>query len=216
MIVLSGTIGAGKTSLATFLAEHLGSEAYYESVDDNPILPLFYENPKKYGFLLQNYFLNKRLENIKDAQGSHLDVIDRSIFEDQLLFQLNADLDRATQTEAEIYSDLLHNMMEQVDYSANATIKTPDLLIYVNVSFETMLKRIEKRGRSYEQVNQDPSLYNYYQELTRRYVAWFDQYDASPKLKIDGDQLDFVENEDDLAAVFNLIDQKIKELRIEG
>ncbi|MFL1696004.1 deoxynucleoside kinase [Weissella kandleri] len=216
MIVLSGTIGAGKTSLATFLAEHLGSEAYYESVDDNPILPLFYENPKKYGFLLQNYFLNKRLENIKDAQGSHLDVIDRSIFEDQLLFQLNADLDRATQTEAEIYSDLLHNMMEQVDYSANATIKTPDLLIYVNVSFETMLKRIEKRGRSYEQVNQDPSLYNYYQELTRRYVAWFDQYDASPKLKIDGDQLDFVENEDDLATVFNLIDQKIKELRIEG
>ncbi|KRN75296.1 hypothetical protein IV73_GL000459 [Weissella kandleri] len=216
MIVLSGTIGAGKTSLATFLAEHLGSEAYYESVDDNPILPLFYENPQKYGFLLQNYFLNKRLENIKDAQGSHLNVIDRSIFEDQLLFQLNADLDRATQTEAAIYSDLLHNMMEQVNYSANATIKTPDLLIYVNVSFDTMLKRIKKRGRSYEQVDQDPSLYDYYQELTRRYVAWFDQYDASPKLKIDGDQLDFVENEEDLAVVFNLIDQKIKELRIEG
>ncbi|SUP52542.1 Deoxyguanosine kinase [Weissella viridescens] len=56
MIVLSGTIGAGKTSLTTMLAEHLGSNAYYESVDDNPILPLFYDDPKRYGFLLQNYF----------------------------------------------------------------------------------------------------------------------------------------------------------------
>ncbi|MDN6653842.1 MAG: deoxynucleoside kinase, partial [Lactobacillus sp.] len=43
MIVLSGTIGAGKTSLTKMLAQHLDSEAFYESVDDNPILPLFYE-----------------------------------------------------------------------------------------------------------------------------------------------------------------------------
>ena len=57
MIVLSGTIGAGKTSLTEMLANHLDSKAFYESVDDNPILPLFYENPKKYGFLLQIYFL---------------------------------------------------------------------------------------------------------------------------------------------------------------
>ncbi len=47
MIVLSGTIGAGKTSLTKMLADHLGSKAFYESVSDNPILPLFYENPKK-------------------------------------------------------------------------------------------------------------------------------------------------------------------------
>ncbi len=111
MIVLSGTIGAGKTSLTTLLAEHLGSQAYYESVDDNPVLPLFYENPKKYGFLLQNYFLNKRIENIKDAQGNPLNIIDRSIYEDLLLFQLNADLERTTQTEVDIYGDLLSNMM---------------------------------------------------------------------------------------------------------
>ncbi|QIL50207.1 deoxynucleoside kinase [Weissella coleopterorum] len=215
MIVLSGTIGAGKTSLATLLAEHLGSQAYYESVDDNPILPLFYENPQKYGFLLQNYFLNKRLENIKDAQGSRLNVIDRSIFEDQLLFQLNADLERATQTESEIYRDLLHNMMEQVDTSEHAVVKNPDLLIYVKVSFETMLSRIQKRGRSFEQIDQDPSLFEYYQELTKRYTAWFDQYSASPKLMIDGDTLDFVEHPGDLEQVFQLIDNEIKLLKVE-
>lgn len=56
MIVLAGTIGAGKTSLTQMLADHLGSQAFYESVDDNEILPLFYQDPKKYGFLLQIYF----------------------------------------------------------------------------------------------------------------------------------------------------------------
>ena len=96
MIVLAGTIGAGKTSLTQMLAEHLGTKAYYESVDDNPILPLFYQDPQKYGFLLQIYFLNRRLDEIKEAAQHKLSVLDRSIFEDNLLFRLNADLGRAT------------------------------------------------------------------------------------------------------------------------
>jgi len=212
MIVLSGTIGAGKTSLTTMLAEHLGSEAFYESVDDNPILPLFYENPQKYAFLLQNYFLNKRLDNIKDAQGSKLNVIDRSIFEDLLLFKLNADLDRATQTEVQIYGDLLNNMMEQVDFSDEAIVKTPDLLIYIHVSFETMLARIQKRGRDFEQIAHDPSLYNYYKSLNERYVAWFDSYDRSPKLSIDGDKYDFVGDPAAAEEVLALVEAKVNEL----
>ena len=212
MIVLSGTIGAGKTSLTTMLAEHLGSDAFYESVDDNPILPLFYENPKKYAFLLQNYFLNKRMDNIKDAQGSKLNVIDRSIFEDLLLFQLNADLERATQTEVQIYGDLLNNMMEQVDFSDDAIVKTPDLLIYIHVSFDTMLARIQKRGRDFEQIDHDPSLYDYYKTLNERYIAWFEGYDRSPKRSIDGDKYDFVNDPEAAKKVLSLIDEKVDEL----
>lgn len=212
MIVLSGTIGAGKTSLTTMLAEHLGSDAFYESVDDNPILPLFYENPKKYAFLLQNYFLNKRMDNIKDAQGSKLNVIDRSIFEDLLLFQLNADLERATQTEVQIYGDLLNNMMEQVDFSDDAIVKTPDLLIYIHVSFDTMLARIQKRGRDFEQIDHDPSLYDYYKTLNERYIAWFEGYDRSAKLSIDGDKYDFVNDPEAAKKVLSLIGEKVDEL----
>ena len=80
MIVLAGTIGAGKTSLTQMLAEHLGTKAYYESVDDNPILPLFYQDPQKYGFLLQIYFLNRRLDEIKEAAQHKLSVMDRLIW----------------------------------------------------------------------------------------------------------------------------------------
>ena len=72
MIVLAGTIGAGKTSLTKLLSDHLNSQAFYESVDDNPILPLFYKDPKKYAFLLQIYFLNKRLDSIKKANSNKI------------------------------------------------------------------------------------------------------------------------------------------------
>ncbi len=208
MIVLSGTIGAGKTSLTKMLAQHLDSEAFYESVDDNPILPLFYEDPKKYGFLLQIYFLNKRLAQIKKAQVVTKNILDRSIFEDALLFQLTADLDRATQTEVDIYKSLVDNMMAEIPGGAS---KDPDLLIHVRVSFDTMLARIKKRGRSYEQIDENPSLYEYYQELNSRYDDWFENYDRSPKIQIDGDRFDFVENLKARAEVFDMIDAKLSE-----
>ncbi|MBZ6010291.1 deoxynucleoside kinase [Leuconostoc gelidum] len=211
MIVLSGTIGAGKTSLTEMLANHLDSKAFYESVDDNPILPLFYENPKKYGFLLQIYFLNKRLAQIKVAQTTGTNnIVDRSIYEDALLFQLTADLNRATQTEVDIYKSLVDNMM--ADITGVDDIKNPDLLIHVRVSFETMLERIEKRGRSFEQIAANPDLYEYYKELNKRYDVWFESYDRSPKVQIDGDRFDFVMNDEARYKVLDMIDTKLSEV----
>ena len=210
LLVLAGTIGAGKTSLTKFLADHLGTEAFYESVDDNEVRPLFYKDPKKYAFLLQIYFLNKRFDSIKQAYADDNNILDRSIFEDSLLFHLNADLGRATDTEVQVYDSLLDNMMQELPYAAHK--KRPDLLVHVRVSFETMLSRIQKRGRSYEQLDYDPTLYDYYKELNKRYDAWYDDYDESPKMQIDGDQLDFVENETDRKKVINMIDERLKTL----
>lgn len=210
MIVLSGTIGAGKTSLTQLVADHLGSQAFYESVDNNPVLPLFYKDPKKYAFLLQIYFLNKRYDAIKSAFASDLDILDRSIFEDSLLFKLNADMGRATQTEFDVYDSLLQNMMEDLDFAPHQ--KAPDLLIHISVSFDTMLARIAKRGREYEQIANDPGLYDYYQQLNARYVDWYAAYDKSPKMQINGDELNFVDDKAARAEVLRLIDNKINAL----
>ncbi|WDF82077.1 deoxynucleoside kinase [Lacticaseibacillus pabuli] len=214
MIVLSGTIGAGKTSLTHMIADHLGTQAFYESVDGNPVLPLFYKDPKKYAFLLQIYFLNKRFDSIKAAFKSDRDVLDRSIFEDSLLFKLNADLGRATQTEFDVYNSLLHNMMEEMPFEEHQ--KTPDLLIHIRVSFDTMLARIAKRGRPYEQVAEDPSLYTYYKELNERYDKWYADYDQSPKIQIDGDRYNFVDDTNARQDVLHLIDDKINDLGIKA
>nr|WP_252192264.1 deoxynucleoside kinase [Secundilactobacillus kimchicus] len=211
MIVLSGTIGAGKTSLTTLLSEALGTEPFYESVADNPILPLFYKDPKQYGFLLQIYFLNKRFDSIKQAMSNDNNVLDRSIYEDELFTKLNADMGRITQQEFDVYQALLHNMMQEIGMVSNYK-KAPDLLIHIDLSLEEQMRRIKKRGRDYEQTKVDPTLKDYYQNLHNRYIDWYDNYDYSPKMKIDGDKYDFVENTKDRFTVLNMITEKLFEL----
>ena len=210
VIVLAGTIGAGKSSLTALIANRLGSEAFYESVDDNEVLPLFYAEPEKYAFLLQIYFLNKRFDSIKQALTHENNVLDRSIYEDSLLFHLNADLGRANETEVKVYDDLLQNMLQELPYAAHK--KRPDLLVHIHISFPKLLERIKKRGRPYEQIETDPTLYDYYQMLNERYDQWYEDYDESPKIQIDGDKYDFVEDPEACQYVLALIEKKIEEL----
>ncbi|HEL0822861.1 TPA: deoxynucleoside kinase [Streptococcus equi subsp. zooepidemicus] len=209
LIVLAGTIGAGKSSLAAALGEHLGTEVFYEVVDNNPVLDLYYQDPKKYAFLLQIFFLNKRFKSIKEAYQADNNILDRSIFEDELFLTLNYKNGNVTKTELEIYQELLANMLEELEGMPK---KRPDLLIYIDVSFEKMLERIEKRGRRFEQVDDNPDLEAYYHQVHGEYPTWYERYDVSPKMRIDGNKLDFVQNPEDLATVLQMIDEKLKTL----
>lgn len=209
LIVLAGTIGAGKSSLAAALGEYLGTDVFYEAVDNNPVLDLYYQDPKKYAFLLQIFFLNKRFKSIKEAYKADNNILDRSIFEDELFLKLNYKNGNVTKTELEIYQELLANMLEELEGMPK---KRPDLLIYIDVSFDKMLERIEKRGRSFEQVDGNPGLEEYYYQVHGEYPDWYQQYDVSPKMKIDGDTLDFVQKPEDLAKVLDMVDEKLKEL----
>lgn len=210
MIVLAGVIGAGKSSLTSILAEHLGSQAFYEGVEENPILPLYYQDMKRYTFLLNVYLLNTRLSQINKAVQIPNSVIDRSIYEDKLFFKMNTDAGTADKTEYDIYSSLVDNMLEDIP---NTPSKKPELLIYIRVPYDVMLKRIKKRGREYEQITTDPTLADYYQRLIKYYHSWYKKYDMSPKIKIDGGKYDFIANEADKKAVLKQIDNKLKELR---
>lgn len=79
MIILAGMIGVGKTTYTSLLAKELGTTAFFEPVDNNPILDKYYEDPEKYGFALQIYFLNKRFKAIKKAYDTDNNVLDRSV-----------------------------------------------------------------------------------------------------------------------------------------
>ncbi|KRL87501.1 deoxynucleoside kinase [Ligilactobacillus apodemi] len=225
MITLSGIIGSGKSSLTEILAKELGTKAYYEPVKDNPVLPIFYkgneiaakkraagdkEATNPYAYLLQTFFLNRRFAMIKASMQEDNNILDRSIYEDEIFMKMNTEMGNATQVEYDIYKSLLANMMEELPYASHK--KSPDLMITIKVSYPTMLQRIEKRGRDYEQVEQDPSLVEYYQRLLGHYDVWMDEYDASPLLVIDGDKYDFVANVNDRVIVLEQIEQKLYEL----
>ena len=210
MIVLAGVIGAGKSSLTDILAQHFHSKAFYEGVDDNPILPLYYQDMQRYTFLLNIYLLNTRLKQINEANKLKNSVLDRSIYEDKLFFKMNKDKGTADETEYNTYVSLFDNMLEDIPAQPS---KKPELLIYIDVPYDVMLKRIQKRGREFEQLSADPSLATYYQTLIAYYTDWYRHYDKSPKLRIDGGKYDFIANEEDKQAVVKLVDKKLAELR---
>ncbi|KRL83865.1 deoxynucleoside kinase [Ligilactobacillus apodemi] len=225
MITLAGIIGSGKSSLTEILSKELGTKAFYEPVEDNPVLPLFYkgneiaakkraegdkEATNPYAYLLQTFFLNRRFKMIKQAMQEDNNVLDRSIYEDAIFMKMNTDMGNATKVEYDIYQKLLDNMLEELPYAAHK--KSPDLMVMIYVSYDTMIKRIQKRGREYEQVENDPALVEYYQRLLHYYDSWKEEYDASPLLVIDGDKYDFVNNEEDHNKVLNMIEAKLVDL----
>ena len=206
VITIAGFIGGGKSSLAKILSEHLDSEAFYESVDDNPILPLFYTASKeeislnRYPFLLQLWFLNTRFKSIKRALTNKNNVLDRSIYEDLYFCQVNYELGRISELEFEIYKSLLNNMLEELDELPK---KAPDLMVYLKGNFETFLSRIVGRGREYEL---DEELYDYYYKLWQGYDNWIQEYyTLSEIVVIDIDKYDYVNNQEDKKEVLKLI-----------
>lgn len=114
MITLAGIIGSGKSSLTEILSRELGSIPFYEPVEDNPVLPLFYkgnelaakkrqagekDSTNPYAYLLQTFFLNRRFMMMKKALQSRNNILDRSIYEDAMFMRMNTEMGNATQVE---------------------------------------------------------------------------------------------------------------------
>lgn len=216
IIVIGGMIGAGKTSVAELVADALGTEVFYENVDDNDILPLFYtaseeeQEAKRYPFLLQLEFLSSRFKNIKDALINQNNVLDRSIYEDWYFCKINNKLGRISDTEFKIYEKLLNNMMEELEELPK---KSPDLMVYLTGSFDTILHRIGLRGREFEQ---DQGLMDYYHTLWSGYDDWVENYyHASQVLVINIDEFDVVNRPEDADRLIKMVENKLVEMNIE-
>ena len=210
LLVVGGMIGLGKSSVAKILGEHFQSDVFYESVDDNPLLPLFYSESeeeiqrKRYPFLLQLYFLNTRFKSIKEALVNDNNVLDRSIYEDWYFAKKNMELGRISQLEMDIYENLLNNMMEELE---SLPKKAPDIMIYLKGSFETVMNRIKLRGRDFEV---DDSLKEYYHFLWKDYDNWVkNHYKASEVLVIDMNVMDV----DDKIKLIQMVEEKLKQVR---
>ncbi|WP_245826759.1 deoxynucleoside kinase [Trichococcus collinsii] len=210
MLVMAGMIGAGKSTYTEMISRRLGTEAFFESVDYNPILDKFYDNPQKWAFSLQIYFLNTRFRSIKAALTDDNNVLDRSIYEDALFTRVNHLQGNISEEEMDIYNDLLANMMEELEGMPK---KAPDLLIYLDGSFETILDHIRKRGREFEQIEDDSELLAYYELLFKNYEQWYQEYDQSSKIRINIDTFDIVNNSGDEEKVMAIIENALLEVR---
>jgi len=195
-IAVAGNIGAGKTTLTSLLSKHYGWDAHFEDVEDNPYLNDFYKNMQGWSFNLQIYFLNTRLSQMLDIRKSGKTVIqDRTIYEDAYIFAPNLHESGLMSTRD------FENYFSLFQLTASL-IQPPDLIIYLKASVPALVKRIQSRGRDYE----NSIRLDYLQKLNQRYETWIESYSYGKSLVIDVDTCDFSENKEDLSHVINKID----------
>ncbi len=198
-LAVSGNIGSGKTTLTEKLAKHYGWKAEFEAVDDNPYLPDFYEDMKRWAFHLQVYFLNSRFNQIKKIQESTIPTIqDRTIYEDAYIFASNLYKSKLlTERDYWNYRSLFDSMISHV--------KAPDLLIYLKADIPKLVGQIEKRGRSYETAMR----IDYLKNLNSHYEDWIGNYKEGKLLIVDVNELDFVERPEDFSFIVEKIEREM-------
>lgn len=198
-IAIAGNIGAGKTTLTKLLSKHYKFEGHYEDVMKNPYLDDFYDQMERWSFNLQIYFLNSRFRQIMDfAKNGKKIIQDRTIYEDAFIFapNLNA-MGLMTKRDYDNYLALFDTMLNLV--------KPPDLLVYLQSSIPSLVNKIHKRGRDYEKTIS----IEYLSRLNERYEAWISNYTSGKLLKINVDDLDFVENKSDYETILELIKKEL-------
>jgi len=181
-IAIAGNMGSGKSTLVDFLARTYDVSPFYEPNEENPYLPDFYKDMKRWAFRSQLYFLSNKFRLHQELDRTPgVVALDRTIFED-----------------AEIFATALHQMrkIDKRDWQTYwgfyqailDAIKPPDLMIYLRCSMRTLRQRIKLRGRAMEQ---DVPL-AYLKRLDRLYEKWIDSYDMSEVLVLETDKLDYI------------------------
>lgn len=181
-IAIAGNMGSGKSTLVDFLARTYDVAPFYEPNDENPYLPDFYKDMKRWAFRSQLYFLSNKFRLHQELDRTPgVVALDRTIFEDAEIFatalhQMRKIDKRDWQTYWDFYQAILD------------AIKPPDLMIYLRCSMRTLRERIKLRGRAMEQ---DVPL-AYLKRLDKLYEAWISSYDMSEVLILETDKLDYI------------------------
>ena len=142
-IGIAGMIGAGKSTLASALGEHLGIDVYFEPVEDNAYLEDFYSDTARYAFATQIYLLNRRFQQHQEIIWRGRSAVqDRTIYEDSIFAKMLAEQGLMDRRDYDTYQQLFKHM-------SNFMCK-PNLIVYLDVSPERSMERIQQRGRGME------------------------------------------------------------------
>jgi len=195
-IVVEGPIGAGKSSLARKLAARMGADLVLENADDNPFLPHFYQDRRRYALPVQLFFLVSRVEQARRLVQGELfttaTVADFMLDKDPLFARLTLADD-----EFRLYRQLYDGLKPPAT--------SPDLVIYLQASPTTLMERVKKRGRAYER----QLVEGYLGELVKAYSEFFYHYDSAPLLTVNSEHLNFADRDAD----FQLLVERIQDMR---
>jgi deoxyadenosine/deoxycytidine kinase len=198
-LVIEGNIGAGKTTLAKKIAADHNAKIILERFADNPFLPKFYKNPKRYSFPLELSFLADRYHQLKEELTTDLFqplIVADYYFMKSLIFS------RQTLTNDE------YNLYRQLFEIIHKSLPKPDLFVYLSMSTDRLLNQIKLRARDYEQT----ITAEYLEKIHGSYLEFIRQQPTLPTLIIDANNINFVNNKEDYKKVTEAIFSKDYEL----
>ena len=195
-IVVEGPIGCGKTSLANKLAQRMGATTLLEDAAANPFLPQFYRDMKRHALPTQLFFLFQRVAQLEGLKQPDLfakpTVSDFTLAKDPLFARLTLD-----DAEYQLYRQIFDHVKPQAP--------TPDLVIYLQASVNTLVGRVKKRGNPIETTIDE----DYLRKLSEAYTRYFYNYDESPLLIVNSERLNFV----DVPAHVDLLIERVNAMR---
>jgi deoxyadenosine/deoxycytidine kinase len=198
-IAVAGNIGAGKSSLTSLLADRLGWVALPELVDTNPYLAEFYEHMEQWSLHSQLFFLSRRMRDLsalRQDPGSFIQ--DRSVYEDAEIFARNLYLQGyMSERDWQLYHGLYTTLVGSAPH--------PDLVIYLRASGPTLLDRIARRGRRFEQTITS----EYLSHLDALYEGWIARFDDCPVLSVLTDEVDFVERPEHVDVIARAVLERL-------
>jgi len=197
VITIAGTVGVGKSTMTNALANALNFRTSFEKVDTNPYLDKFYNDFSRWSFHLQIYFLAERFKEQKrmfEYGGGFIQ--DRSIYEDTGIFaRMHYEKGTMSEVDYETYTGLFDAMVMSPYFPA------PDLLIYLEGTFDEVVERIKERGRPMEQ--QTPV--EYWKEMNQRYENWINNFNACPVLRLNITEYDLLKDESSVEDIVKKI-----------
>lgn len=193
-IVVDGMTGVGKTSLMDVLVKEFGFNPYNEIFrDENDLLGKYYSEGRRWCFPMQLSFLNNRYIQYKEACELGNAGMDRSIYSDPIFAELYYKTGDMEPEEYFVYKSMFRTLVD--------SLAPPELIIYLEVSAEEAIRRIKLRGREDELKVQN----SYWRKLHEVYTDYYNNYKLSPLLRINVDNMDFVNNAQDQKAIVSII-----------
>jgi deoxyadenosine/deoxycytidine kinase len=195
-ISIEGNIGAGKTSLATRISNDYNAKLILEQFEDNSFLPKFYKEPDKYAFPLELSFLAERFEQLKQQLTARelfktFTVSDYFIIKSFIFARKNLPDDTFG-----LYKKLFDIISD--------SLPKPDLLVYLYLNVDNLLKNIHQRGRDYELNIKS----EYLTKIQESYLDYIRKQSNLRVVIIDTNEMDFVKNEKDYLTLVDIISKE--------
>ena len=178
-IAVEGPLGVGKTSLAILLAERIHGRTILEDAEGNPFLASFYEDPRRFAFQTQLFFVLRRFQ--RQEEINQIDLFKRVVVSD-FLFDKDRIFARLNLDDREF------GLYQQVFNLLKVKSAKPDLVIFLQARTEVLKERIRKRNRDYEK----PVALSYLDQINQAFNEFFFHYNETPLLVINASEIDFV------------------------